>query len=258
MTTERTTTGRTGTAPRSGRATGSRRGDRNRRGDAAVRGIQDIILTEGLRPGDPLPTENDLCERLDISRSSLREAMRTLVSLDIVEVRHGHGTFVGGLSLAPLVDGLLFRARLNQGNDLRTLREVVQVRIGLDLSVAEDLIETYRGTENPELRGLVARMREQAARGEGFAEADSAFHASLISQLDNQLLQQLVAAFWQIHTAATPLLGIAPAHDIQLTVEAHQDMVDALEAGDVERYHAAVHAHYAPLARSLDSAGEGA
>lgn len=227
-----------------------------RRGDGAVQGIQDIILTEGLRPGDPMPTENDLCDRLEISRSSLREAMRTLVSLDIVEVRHGHGTFVGNLSLAPLVDGLLFRARLNQGNDLRTLREVVQVRIGLDQSVAEQLVELYHGTENSQLRGLVGEMREQAARGEGFAAADSAFHATLLSRLDNELLQQLGAAFWQIHTAASPLLGVAPAKDIERTVEAHQDMLDALEAGDVDRYRVAVRDHYAPLERALDSAGD--
>lgn len=102
-------------------------------GHNAVGSIQDLILVEGLGPGDPMPTENELCEQLAISRSSVREAMRTLASLDIVEVRHGHGTFVGQLSLAPLVDGLLFRARLDDGNDLRALREVVELRIALDL-----------------------------------------------------------------------------------------------------------------------------
>ena len=48
------------------------------------------------------------------------------------------------------------------------------------------------------------------------------------------------------------------APEIELTVEAHQDMLDALEAGDVDRYRAAVTAHYAPLERALDSASDGA
>ena len=108
-------------------------------GITAVDRIQELILEEGLAPGDPMPTEAALCERLGISRSSVREAMRTLASLDIVEVRHGHGTFVGALSLSPLVDGLLFRTRLDDGNDLRALREVVELRIALDLAVAEQL-----------------------------------------------------------------------------------------------------------------------
>src|SRR5690625_7067445 len=91
---------------------------------SATEAIKDLILAEGLRPGDPMPTESALCERLGISRSSVREAIRTLSSLDIVEVRHGHGTFVGGLSLAPLVNGLDFRARAESHDELRTLRQV--------------------------------------------------------------------------------------------------------------------------------------
>ncbi|UVY83701.1 FadR family transcriptional regulator [Brachybacterium sp. NBEC-018] len=221
----------------------------------AVRRIQDLILEEGLRPGDPMPTENALCERLEISRSSLREAMRTLASLDIVEVRHGHGTFVGGLSLAPLVDGLLFRAQLDDGSDLRSLREVVELRIALDLAVASELADHYRGSTNPELEELVGEMRRLADAGEPFPEADAAFHAALLAPVSNHLLAQLAQAFWEIHTSAVPLLGLPPATDILDTVEAHRAMVTALEAGDAEAYRAAVHAHYAPLSRVLAAAG---
>ncbi|WP_087104227.1 FadR/GntR family transcriptional regulator [Brachybacterium nesterenkovii] len=221
------------------------------RGGAAARSIQELILAEDLRPGDPLPTESELCERLGVSRSSVREAVRTLSSLDIVEVRHGHGTFVGRLSLAPLVDGLLFRARLGAADDTRVLREVVQMRIGLDLSVAEELVAAYRGTDNPDLRSLVEDMRTCAARGESFAVADRAFHESLLRPVDNELIRELVSAFWEVHTGALPLLGIAPDADILDTVDAHQAMVDALEAGDVAGYREAVMEHYAPLLRVL-------
>lgn len=223
-------------------------------GITAVDRIQELILEEGLAPGDPMPTEAALCERLGISRSSVREAMRTLASLDIVEVRHGHGTFVGALSLSPLVDGLLFRTRLDDGNDLRALREVVELRIALDLAVAEQLVEIYRGTENPELEGHVETMRELASAGEPFPEADAAFHTVLFSRLPNSLLRQLAQAFWEVHTTAVPLLGIAPAQDILETVEAHRAMLTALEAGDAAAYREAVHQHYRPLGRVLDAA----
>ncbi|MFC0675251.1 FadR/GntR family transcriptional regulator [Brachybacterium hainanense] len=220
----------------------------------AVRRIQDLILEEGLRPGDPMPTESALCERLEISRSSLREAMRTLASLDIVEVRHGHGTFVGALSLAPLVDGLLFRARLDDGNDLRALREVVELRIALDLSVAQELVEHYRGTQNPELEEHVEEMRRLADLGEPFPEADAAFHARLLAPVSNGLLVQLAQAFWEIHTSAVPMLGLPPARDILETVEAHRAMVAAVEAGDADAYRQAVRVHYGPLSRVLAAA----
>lgn len=221
------------------------------RNSAHVQAIQDLILQEGLRPGDPMPPEGELCERLDASRSSVREAIRTLASLDIVDVRHGYGTFVGKMSMTPLVNGLLFRVRLNDGNDLRTLREVVQVRIGLDLSVADELIELYRGSQQQQLNDLVAGMRTRAAQGESFAEQDCAFHEKLLAPLNNELIQQLGAAFWQIHTAALPLLGIAHPDDILDTVDAHQAMVDALVAGDLQEYRKAVEAHYRPLTKML-------
>lgn len=217
-----------------------------------VQRIEDLILQEGLGPGDPMPTETELCERLAVSRSSVREAMRTLASLDIVEVRHGHGSFVGRLSLAPLVDGMIFRARLDLGHDLRTLREVVEVRRALDVAVGPQLIEAYRTRDASALAHHVDAMRERASRGEPFPEADSCFHAEFVAPLDNQLIQQLGAAFWQIHTAATPLLGVPEVRDILDTVNAHQAMLDALVAGDVEAYRAAVSAHYVPLMKVLD------
>lgn len=223
-------------------------------GNGAVERIQELILDEGLVPGNPMPTESALCERLGISRSSVREAMRTLASLDIVEVRHGHGTFVGQLSLSPLVNGLLFRARLDDGNDLRALREVVELRIALDLSVADQLVDHYRDSSNPELEGLVEQMRDLASAGKPFPEADAAFHTALFSPLGNGLLRQLAQAFWEIHTAAVPLLGLPPAEDILDTVDAHQVMLTALEAGDAVAYREAVIAHYRPLGRVLDAA----
>lgn len=216
-----------------------------------VRAIQELILHEGLKPGDPMPTEGALCERLGVSRSSVREAIRTLSSLDIVEVRHGHGTFVGRMSLSPLVDGLLFRARMNDGDDLRTLREIVQVRIALDMAVTDELVAAHQGRPYDDLLALVDQMRESASRGETFAEADSAFHALLLEPLDNDLIKQLGSAFWEIHTAALPLLGIPQAKDILDTVDAHQTMADALAAGDAEGYRAAVVDHYRPLEKSL-------
>lgn len=221
---------------------------------SATEAIKSLILEEGLRPGDPLPTESALCEQLGVSRSSVREAIRTLASLDIVEVRHGRGTFVGGLSLDPLVNGLIFRAKSDAHEDLRTLREVLEVRIALDLSVAERLSDEYEGTEDDELAELVATMTDKALAGELFAEEDRAFHHLLLSKVDNTLVSELVTAFWTIHTEVQPHLGVAPGADIIETARAHGAMLSAVQSGDAAAYREAVHAHYAPLQRAVDRA----
>jgi len=75
--------------------------------------IKSYILRHGLHPGDRLPTESALCADLGVSRSSVREALRKLQALDIVTVRQGSGSYVGDMSLQPLVETLVLRAALD-------------------------------------------------------------------------------------------------------------------------------------------------
>lgn len=226
----------------------------HRRGSVTSQ-IKDYILANRLHPGDLLPTEAELCSTLGVSRSSIREAMRTLAALDIVEVRHGYGTYVGKLSLAPLVEGLVFRGVLGPEDHYSALREVVEVREALDLAVAEQIIAALEGNPDPELNKLVAAMEDKSGRGEGFAKEDHAFHSQLLSHIRNGLIGQLVAAFWEVNTVVYPRLGLEPAADLDETAKAHGLMLRAAVAGDLEAYREAVIRHYQPLRQVLENAG---
>lgn len=219
----------------------------------AAREIKALILSNGLRPGDPLPSESELCEQLGVSRSSVREAIRTLQTLDIVEVKHGRGTYVGEMSLQPLVETLAFRSVISPGDDFKALREVVDVRMSLDLNFAERIVSHFRGTRHEELHGLVDEMVVAAQRGHSFAAADRQFHTQLLQETGQEMVAQLVAAFWDVHTAVLPQLSIPTPGDIELTACAHGDILCAAEAGDIDAYRQAVHDHYAPLLRVLDA-----
>lgn len=214
--------------------------------------IKDLILADGLRPGDLLPTEGELCTRLGVSRSNVREAIRKLSTLDIVDVRHGHGTYVGEMSLDALVEALVFRGVLSPGDDLRALRDVVEVRAALDFGMSEAIVRSLQGTTNPELSALVDDMVAMAKDGQSFPQQDRAFHAGLLSALENSLVGQLVAAFWDVHTAVLPRLNVAVTADLEQTAKAHGQMLEAAQAGDVEAFHAAITVHYEPIARALD------
>ncbi len=213
--------------------------------------IKGLILSRGLRPGDAIPTEPELCAVLGVSRSSLREAIRTLATLDIVEVRHGHGTVVGRMSLDSLVETLVFRGVLSRGDDLAVLREVVELRSALDLAMADSVIAAHEGRAHPTLAALVAEMVQQAAQGQTFLAADRAFHTALLAPVRNQLAGQLVAAFWDIHTAVLPRLGLALPADLRKTAQAHADILSAAQRGDAAAYRAAVVDHYEPLLKML-------
>lgn len=214
--------------------------------------IKEYILANGLKPGESLPTESELCELLGVSRSNVREAVRTLTTLNIVSVRHGHGTFVGDMSLDALVESLVFRGVLIPGDDLRALRDIVEVRQALDTAMAQQVATTMRGTYNKDLHDLVDEMVALAERGRMFPAQDRAFHTSLLARIDNELVGQLVGAFWDVHTAVMPSLGVAPSADMVQTAMAHGDMLRAAEEGDAEAFIASVGRHYEPIVRTLE------
>lgn len=224
--------------------------------DKAMRAIKEYILSHGLRPGSPMPTENELVEQLEVSRSAVREAMRTLSALDIVEVRHGIGTFVGTMSLRPLVEGLAFRGVLMPGDDLHALQEVLEIRVALDLAAADEVVEALAGTTNPDLAELVDTMNAKCCSGDSFSLEDRSFHTDLMDRTGKTLLGQLVAAFWDVHAVVSPSLGIPTPDDLIETAEAHGQMLTAAENGDVAAYREAVERHYGPLRRVIAAAAE--
>lgn len=218
-----------------------------------IQAVKEHILAQGLKPGDPMPTEAQLVEELGVSRANLREAVRTLATLDILDVRHGTGTFVGEMSMRPLVEALTFKGTVLPGDDFKTLRQIVEVRQALDLALAPQIVSHWAGQDGAELYELCDAMASHNARNESFAADDRAFHLNLTSVLDNTLYSELVAAFWDIHTIVSPRLGVPTPRDMADTVNAHRAMIDAAVAGDVDAYILAVEGHYAPLMRVLSA-----
>lgn len=211
--------------------------------------IKRYILDNKLKPGDPMPTEAELSGLLGVSRSSVRESVKTLSSLDIVEVRHGYGTFVGGLSLTAMVQSLTFRGMLNPKDDQHVLSDLVDLRELLESSLAEAFVNRLSPQSLLTLRRLTATMKENAGRGDEFTAEDRSFHLMLMEASGNALAVQLTGAFWDVHAIATNQLG--EQGDLVRSADAHGAILDAIESGDVEAVREAIRAHYGPVRQRM-------
>jgi GntR family transcriptional repressor for pyruvate dehydrogenase complex len=150
--------------------------------------LVNLILDEGLKSGDKLPSERELVEQLSVGRSSLREALRILSAIGVIRVSVGEGMFVGSGDLSliarPLTLGLLMGEQSR--NDLIEARRVLEVELaGLAAGRATD-------EEVAEITGHLETMRTSQANPVRYSCADLDFHLAIAKAAHNQLLFNLL------------------------------------------------------------------
>ncbi|MET9861216.1 FadR/GntR family transcriptional regulator [Streptomyces smyrnaeus] len=222
---------------------------RGRLGEIQER-IKKLIIEERLPPGAPMPTETELMERLEVSRNSVREALKALQAMGIVEIRHGFGTYVGTMSMAPMTEGLSFRTVAGHYRGEDSLLQLLELREAVETGLMARLVA---GPEQlAELEALVERMRREADEGEVRAETDRAFHSTLYAGLGNSLLSEVLDAFWDaFHRVRTDLAELRP--DPRMTWQQHAAILDAVRSGDMRRAEEAVRAHFGNIRERLRS-----
>lgn len=206
--------------------------------------LRDILLDEGYLPGDPLPSEGRLIERFGCSRSSIREALKQLQTLGLVEIRRGIGTYVGPLTVDPLFDaiavGTVLRSRVNSDAFL----ELLETRIALDMGMADVICAHFQGNPDDELDSIVAEMINAARSDTSFTKQDRLFHQRLQAAIGNQFASDLVTNFWEVFAS----LGLDDRFGRQVpaleVADSHRALLDAAYAGDAEAYRSAVERHY--------------
>ncbi len=200
------------------------------RGQALYKSVYDYIkqyiLDHDLKPGDPLPPEGQLVDDLGVGRSSVREAVKSLQSLGIIEVQQGNGLFVRELNFDPLIETFKFGMRF----DTRTVAELLQIRIWLEAAVIGDAVKRIGPEELQQLEALLVEWTTRNQNGGQFFELDEEFHRILYSVLENETLMRLFDVFWVSFWG----LEIDQIKDSDPVAEllAHRLILDAVKTGD--------------------------
>jgi GntR family transcriptional regulator, transcriptional repressor for pyruvate dehydrogenase complex len=212
--------------------------------DLAVSQLREQVLSGQWPVGSRLPAETELAQRLEVGRSTIREAIRALVHAGLLETRQGSGTYVR--SVTPGAD---WEPRLRRAAVL----EVYEVREALEVQAAR--LAASRRTE-ADIAALRAGLTErQRARGEvaSFVEADLDFHRSVVAAAHNPLLAEMFDSFAAVLREA--LIAVRSDHQVRDAGAdaAHARLTAAIEAGDAAAAAAATHDHIDPTAANLRS-----
>jgi GntR family transcriptional repressor for pyruvate dehydrogenase complex len=196
--------------------------------DEAILKIKDMILSGTLNPGDRLPPEKELSESLGLSRNSLREAVKALEVLRVLNVKHGDGTFVTSLEPRLLLEAMTFVVDLHT-ND--AVLEMFAVRRILEPAAA-NIAANRLGPEG--IASLRAQLKEVvgASDVDALVEHDTHFHATIVHAAGNAYLESLIASLSGQTTRARLWRGITQQSATTRTLDEHTAIVDALEAGD--------------------------
>lgn len=189
--------------------------------------IKKYITDKRLSPGDLLPPEGQLAENLGVSRGSVREAIKSLESLGIVESRRGDGVRVREFNFDSVFDflsyGLVFQPS--------RAAEILQIREWLEESALASSTALISEEDLDEIDALLAVWKRKAVAGEPTSDEDRGFHRLLYRSLGNASLLSLIDIFWVVYNALASR-SLLRDDDQLATVQAHRDLFDAVRSRD--------------------------
>jgi DNA-binding FadR family transcriptional regulator len=204
--------------------------------DVVVQGIKEMITSGRLGPGSRLPIEKDLAAALSVSRGSLREGVRALAIMGILETRQGDGTYVTSLSADRLLAPMEFMIDLQ---DAAGVAHVQNVRRVLESEAAALAASRMSGPELDEAEAILDTAGQLIAAGdtpdhEAILESDLDFHRVIAKASGNPALEGLIEAMASRTVRGRLWRAMEVQGAVQRTHAEHLAILAALRAGSTE------------------------
>lgn len=199
--------------------------------DQIIKQIRELISTGQLQPGDRLPAERQLCERLNVGRTHLRDAIRKLEFYGILKTIPQSGTYVAGLGI-PALQGLITDMLELQGNDFKSL---VETRIILETNTAKLAAENRSEKDLKEMKLALEAHRVKAQMNEDAVDEDFLFHLKIADASKNSVMKSLMLII-------TPdIMQYFKKHDIcgagrsDIAVDQHEELLQHIVEKNPEK-----------------------
>lgn len=189
--------------------------------------IIDLIESKELLPGEKLPSEQELMKELNVGRGTIREAIKSLVSRNIVEIRRGVGTFVAkntGVVEDPL--GFSFI-----DNKKKLVKDSMDVRLLLEPSIARWAARNATDSEILEIIELSKKIETAILNDENYSDLDVEFHTKIANSSRNLVVENLIPI---LNTNIRSLIDVTHAVLKEYTILSHKKIANAIKERDEE------------------------
>lgn len=198
-----------------------------------------MISNGNLRPGDRLAPERELCKQFGVGRSSLREAIRCLAIVGLLDVRVGDGTFVASDGAKFL--GTVFEWRvITKQEDVASLLEL---RLAIEAETAYHAATRGTAEDVEALRQIVSKMKDVVNNRTRFSSLDAQFHLSIARASQNWLMYDLLTMVrGQLERSLLKTLAL-PGGGSDVALKQHSEILDAIHGRDGESAKNLMRAH---------------
>ncbi len=187
--------------------------------------LMNYILNEPVGIGEKIPNEFELAEMFGVGRSTVREAVKGLVTKGILEVRRGAGTYV--VSTSTLEEDPLGLAKL--GDKYKLALELLEVRMMLEPEIAAMACGHITQEEKEQLKRLCDEVEELYTAGKNHAKKDVEFHTCIAKCSGNRVVEVLIPI---INTAVLTFVNLTQRQLMKETLETHRAITDSILKGD--------------------------
>lgn len=194
--------------------------------DEAIEKIKAMIVGGELGPGDRLPREVELAERLGLSRNSLREAVKALSLIRVLDVRQGDGTYVTSLEPDLLLEAMGFVVDFHRDDQVLQFLEVRRI---LEPAAAALAAQRISNEDIEKLRSVCGQLPNEPSI-EALVQNDLEFHRLIAAGTGNSALCSLIDSISGPTARARIWRGLTQEGAVARTQEQHQAIVDAIAA----------------------------
>jgi DNA-binding FadR family transcriptional regulator len=213
-----------------------------RLGTAIVVALVDDIVGGVYPPGSTLPTESDLCDRFNVSRTVVRESVKLLQDKGLVQIVRGKGTEISYPVSWNMIDDIVLTSLVSHDETLGILDDLIAVRAALEEEMAGLAATAATAEQLSVINDSMRRMREVADVPD-FALADVHFHDLVMEASGNRLGRAIVTSIHGKARTTGRYHGSATPENIAQTLTEHQRILDALNARDAAAAHDCMRAH---------------